>query len=254
MRLAGRVAVITGAAGGIGGAIARRFAQEGAALYLLDRADTGPLATELSRDGQRTLGARADLTQHDAVHQAIGAALEAFGHIDILVNAHGINSHGPAETLAEAEWDRVMAHNLKSVFLSCQAVIAPMRARRYGRIVNIGSILGKNGGNPRPWIDRAEQARAGNVAYGAAKAGVHAITLFLAKELGGDGITVNAVAPGPIASAMTVDFPDTLRALIPVGRMGQGADVADAVAFLAGEQAGFANGEILDLNGGMWVD
>lgn len=254
MRLEGRIAVITGAAGGIGSAIARRFAQEGATLCLLDRADAAPLASELSQDGRRAISSSADLTHRDAVQQSIGAALEAFGRIDILVNAHGISSHGSAETLAEAEWERVIAHNLTSVFLCCQAVIPPMRARRYGRIINIGSILGKNGGNPRPWIDRAEQARAGNVAYGAAKAGVHAITLFLAKELGGDGITVNAVAPGPIASAMTTDFPETLRTLIPVGRMGQGADVADAVAFLAGEQAGFVNGEVLDLNGGMWVD
>jgi NAD(P)-dependent dehydrogenase (short-subunit alcohol dehydrogenase family) len=140
------------------------------------------------------------------------------------------------------------------VFLCCQAAIGPMRRQKYGRIVNIGSILAKNGGNPRPWIDRGEQQRAGNVAYGAAKAGVHAITFYLAKELAADGITVNAVAPGPIASPMTATFPPTLRALIPVGRLGEAAEVAAAVAFLASDEAAFITGEILDVNGGAWCD
>jgi 3-oxoacyl-[acyl-carrier protein] reductase len=163
-------------------------------------------------------------------------------------------SQGNAETLAEAEWDRVMAVNLKGVFLCCQAVIPAMRAARYGRIVNIGSLLAKNGGNPRPWIDRKEQERAGNVAYGAAKAGVHAITFYLAKELASDNITVNCVAPGPIASAMTTNLPDTIRTLLPVGRLGRADEVADAVAYLAGEQAAFTTGEVLDVNGGAWID
>jgi NAD(P)-dependent dehydrogenase (short-subunit alcohol dehydrogenase family) len=129
-----------------------------------------------------------------------------------------------------------------------------MRARGYGRIVNIGSILAKNGGNARPWIDRAEQAAAANAAYGASKAGVHALTMFLARELAADGITVNAVAPGPIASAMTAKFPDRLRSLIPVGRLGAAVEVADACAFLAAESSAYITGEILDVNGGMWGD
>jgi 3-oxoacyl-[acyl-carrier protein] reductase len=144
--------------------------------------------------------------------------------------------------------------NLKGTFLACQSVIPAMRRRRYGRIVNLGSVIGKNGGNPRPWIDPAEQAQASNAAYGASKAGVHAVTFFLARELASDGITVNAVAPGPVASAMTADFPPALQALIPVGRMGRAEDVAAAVLFLAGEEAGFVTGEVLDVNGGMWAD
>jgi 3-oxoacyl-[acyl-carrier protein] reductase len=129
-----------------------------------------------------------------------------------------------------------------------------MRANRNGRIVNIGSIIGKNGGNARPWLDRAEQQHSSNVAYGVSKAGVHALTFFLARELATDGITVNAVAPGPIASAMTTSFPASLQALIPVGRMGRAEEVAAAVAFLAGPDAAFITGEVLDVNGGMWAD
>jgi 3-oxoacyl-[acyl-carrier protein] reductase len=103
-------------------------------------------------------------------------------------------------------------------------------------------------------MDRAEQDRAGNVAYGVSKAGVHAMTFFLARELATDGITVNAVAPGPVASAMTTNFPAPLQALIPVGRMGRAEEVAAAICFLAGPDAGFITGEVLDINGGMWAD
>jgi 3-oxoacyl-[acyl-carrier protein] reductase len=133
-------------------------------------------------------------------------------------------------------------------------VIAPMRAKKYGRIINIGSILGKNGGNARPWVDAGEQAHASNAAYGVSKAGVHALTLFLARELASAGITVNAVAPGPVASTMTINFPERLRELIPVGRMGSADDVARACLFLADESSGYITAEILDVNGGMWGD
>jgi len=172
----------------------------------------------------------------------------------VLVNVAGISSHGASDDVSEELWNRVLSCNLTSVFLCCKAVLPAMRAQQYGRIVNISSILAKNGGNPRPWIDAAEQKRAGNVAYGTAKAGMHALTFFLAKENAHHGITVNVVAPGPIATHMTRNFPETLRNLIPVGRMGLPEDVADAVAFLAGDGAGFVTGEVLDVNGGSWMD
>ena len=254
MRLAGRTAIITGAAGGIGAAIARRFAAEGADLCLVGRRGCAAVAEELVSSGRKVLDLREDITSHAAIRRMVEQALAAFGKIDILVPVAGVVSTGNAETLDEAEWDRVISINLKGVFLSCQAVIPAMRAARYGRIVNIGSLLAKNGGNPRPWIDRREQERAGNIAYGAAKAGVHAITLFLAKELSADNITVNCVAPGPIASAMTTNLPDTFKTLLPVGRLGRPEEVADAVVYLAGEQASFTTGEILDVNGGAWID
>jgi 3-oxoacyl-[acyl-carrier protein] reductase len=258
MRLQGRAAIITGAAGGIGAAVARRFALEGADLCLAGRRGCADLAAELSAErapaGRRVIDVPTDVTRKAANEAMVAATLQAFGRVDILVTVAGVVSQGNAETLAEEEWDRVMAVNLKGVFLSCQAVIPAMRAARYGRIINIGSLLAKNGGNPRPWIDRNEQTHAGNIAYGSAKAGVHAITLFLAKELSADNITVNCVAPGPIASAMTTNLPNTFKTLLPVGRLGRPEEVADAVAYLAGEQAAFTTGEILDVNGGAWID
>ncbi len=254
MRVKNRVAIVTGAAGSIGAAVARRLAAEGADVCLAARRGNPELVAQIQALGRRALEVRTDITSKAANQAMVAKALEVFGRIDILVTVAGVVSLGPAETLAEDEWDRVMAINLKGVFLSCQAVIAPMRSQRYGRIINIGSLLAKNGGNPRPWVDRSEQARAGNVAYGSSKAGVHAMSLFLAKELAADGITVNVVAPGPIATGMTTKLPDTIRQQIPIGRLGTPDEVADAVAYLAGEQAGWVTGEILDVNGGIWID
>lgn len=253
-RLEGRVALVTGAAGGIGRAVAKAFAREGAGLCLADQGDTTGIAAEISALGGRSIEVVLDVTRRGEIDAAVDATVASFGRLDILVNVAGVVSMGPAATLEEAEWDRVLGINLKGSFLCCQAVMPVMRRQRYGRIVNLGSVIGKNGGNPRPWIDPAEQVRASNVAYGASKAGVHAMTFFLARELAADGITVNAVAPGPVASAMTKDFPAALAALIPAGRMGQAEDVAEAVLYLASEAAGFVTGEVLDVNGGMWAD
>ena len=252
--LAGRVALVTGAAGGIGRAVSLAFAQAGADLAVLDVVPPEPLAREITAIGRRALPLGADVTRRDQIHAAVSRTASTLGRLDILVNVAGIVSFGAAATLEEAEWDRVIDINLKGTFLCCQAVIPAMRAQAWGRIINLGSILGKNGGNARPWIDPTEQDHSGNVAYGASKAGVHVLTAFLARELASSGITVNAIAPGPIASAMTTSLPATLKALIPVGRMGQAEDVANAAVFLAGERAGFITAEVLDVNGGMWAD
>ena len=245
--LDGLVALVTGGGGMIGRAVARRLADGGARLALADRGVMETIGTDCACYA-------ADLADEAAVQALVDGVLTDFGRIDCLIHAAGVTSTGSFESISADEWDRVQGINLRSVFLTNRAAIAPMRRQDFGRIVHIGSVLAKNGGNPRPWIDAAEQDRAGNAAYGAAKAGVHAMTLYLAKELACHGITVNAVAPGPVASPMTTDFPEALVRQIPAGRMGHPDEVASAVAWLCTREAAFVTGEIIDINGGLWMD
>jgi 3-oxoacyl-[acyl-carrier protein] reductase len=254
MRFQGKAAVVVGGAGAIGGTIAKALAAKGCAIALMDIVPSRETAAAITASGQRAVEFPTDITNAEKVLASMNAATAALGGLDILVNAAGVVSAGPAATLSSAEWDRVIAINLKGAFLCCQAAIAPLRQRGGGRIINIGSVLGKNGGNARPWIDASEQSRSGNVAYGVSKAGVHCLTAYLARELASARITVNAVAPGPIATAMTTNFPDTLKSLIPLGRLGRPEEVAAIVLFLASEEAGFITGEVVDVNGGSWSD
>ncbi|NML47571.1 SDR family oxidoreductase [Ramlibacter sp. G-1-2-2] len=253
-RLAHRVAIITGAAGGLGRAAAKRFAQEGATLCLADRVPADEVLEQVRAEGARAIAVAADVTDAASVQQMVERTVAEFGTIDVLVNIAGISSHGASDDIDLETWERVLRTNLTSVFLCCKAVLPVMREKGFGRIVSTSSILGKNGGNPRPWLDPLEQKKAGSIAYGASKAGIHAVTSYLAKENARFGITVNCVAPGPIATHMTRNFPQALRDQIPLGRMGNPEDVADAMAFLAGEQASFITGEVVDVNGGAWCD
>ena len=262
--LKGKTLFITGASRGIGLAIAKRAARDGANIVIAAKTtEPNPklpgtihsAAAEIEAAGGNALALQTDIRDEASVHDAVARAVARFGGIDILVTAAGVTGFGSAATLPTGEWDRIMGINLKGVFLTCQAAIAPMRRRGPGgRIINIGSILAKNGGNARPWIAPDEQTRSGSIAYGVSKAGVHAMTLYLARELAASAITVNAVAPGPIASAMTATFPDALKAAIPLNRLGTADEVAAAVLFLASPAAAFITGEILDVNGGMWAD
>ena len=250
---AGRLALITGGQGVIGSALVAALRERGARVVSADgAADTAWEAASAQDLAGRPV--RLDVTDPAAIAGLVQRIERELGVVDLLVNVAGVVSFGSAQSLAAAEWDRVIDINLKGSFFACQAVMAGMKRQGFGRIVNIGSVVGKNAGNARPWIDAAEQERAGNVAYGVSKAGVHAMTGFLAKELAAHGVTVNAIAPGPVATTMTTDFPAQLKALIPVGRMGSAADIAHAALFLASREAGFITGEILDVNGGMFCD
>jgi 3-oxoacyl-[acyl-carrier protein] reductase len=249
MAAADKVAFITGAAGAIGSATARRLARDGYALALADV--VAPGGDVVPADA---LTLALDVRSGEQVRAAVERTLASYGRIDVLVNVAGITSFGSAQALPEGEWQRVLDINLSGTFRCCQAVLPAMKAQGRGRIVNIGSVLGKNGGNTRPWIDASEQKGSGNVAYGVSKAGVHAMTGYLAREVASLGITVNAVAPGPVASAMTTALPPAIKSLIPLGRMGTPDDVAAAIAFLVSDAASFITGEIIDINGGMWCD
>jgi NAD(P)-dependent dehydrogenase (short-subunit alcohol dehydrogenase family) len=250
---AGRVALVTGGKGVIGSAVIAMLRERGAVAVCADASgevDAANADANALRDGVVKL----DVTSRQNIAAIVSRIESQLGAIDLLVNVAGVVSFGSAADLAEAEWDRVIDINLKGTFLACQAVMAGMKRAGFGRIVNIGSVVGKNSGNARAWIDPAEQQKAGNVAYGVSKAGVHLMTGFLAMELASHGITVNAIARGPIATPMTTIFPAQLKALIPAGRMGTAADVAHAALFLASRDAGFITGEVLDVNGGMLCD
>jgi 3-oxoacyl-[acyl-carrier protein] reductase len=249
MAVSDKVALITGAAGAIGSATARRLAGDGYRLALADLS-----APQWERSMGEALALQLDVRSAQQVGDAVARTLACYGRIDVLVNVAGITSFGSAQELPEAEWQRVLDINLSGTFRCCQAVLATMKEQGRGCIVNLGSVLGKNGGNTRPWIDPSEQKGSGNVAYGVSKAGVHAMTAYLAREVAALGITVNAVAPGPVASAMTTALPPGIKSLIPGGRMGRPEDVAGVVAFLASDAAAFITGEVIDVNGGMWCD
>lgn len=241
------VAVVTGAGGAIGSAVCKLLASEGYKVAALDLAEPRMLSTNMHFYS-------CDVASRNAVRDVVEEVEERLGAITALVNVAGVLSTGSALDLKVSEFERVMRVNVQGTLIPCQLIGQLMAERKRGSIVNIGSVVGKNGGNARPWLDAAEQTRAAGVAYGMSKAAVHSMTLFLAKELASSGVRVNAVAPGPIATEMTSSFPDHLRALIPLGRMGRADEVAAAVSFMLSGKAGFISGEILDINGALWCD
>jgi len=247
MRFAGKAAIVTGGAAGIGAAIAGAFVGEGAQVALVDVAEARlKAAASLVNNGGRVIAVPCDITKVSEVKRMVDKVKETFGRIDILVNNAGIIRRGTIETVTEEDWDQVLAVNLKGAFLCSKAVVPVMKGQGGGKIVNVSSIAGKLGD-----ITSAP-------GYGSSKAGMDALTKSLARGLAGYGINVNAVAPHAIATEMSAQWSEEKRkeiiSSIPLGRLGSPQDVAEAVLFLASEAASFITGEILDVNGGALMD
>jgi len=240
----GRIALVTGASQGIGRACAVLLAESGAKLALCARNQEKleQLAGEIKGKGGEAETFPLDVSQEEAIKAAVKSVIARFGKLDILVNNAGITCDQLIMRMKRADWDDVLATNLTAPFLLTQAAIGSMLKQRWGRIINITSIFGQIG-------------QAGQANYSSSKAGLIGLTMSVAREVASRNITVNAVAPGFIATAMTEVLPaelkENLLRNIPLGRAGSEMDVAQAVKFLASEEAGYITGHVLNVNGGI---
>jgi NAD(P)-dependent dehydrogenase (short-subunit alcohol dehydrogenase family) len=245
MRLKDKVALITGAAGGIGEATARRFAAEGARVAVndADAAGAEKVAQQIQAAGGQALPVPGDVTRKAEVEEVVRRVTAAWGQVDILVNNAGINRDAMAAKMTEAQWDQVLGVNLKGTFLTAQAVLPGMRERGWGRVINTSSI--------------GALGNIGQANYAASKAGVIGLTKTLALEYAKYGVTVNCVAPGATMTAMVAGIPDHIKAKIvekiPMGRIAGPEEIANAHCFLASEEASFITGQVLFVDGGMSV-
>jgi 3-oxoacyl-[acyl-carrier protein] reductase len=241
-----KVAVITGASRGIGRSIALALAAQGARIvaFDLDMAETEKVAEEIRALGVEALAVLGNVTVAADTERMIDAAMEKFGRVDILVNNAGITRDGLLMRMKDEDWDAVLGVNLKGAFLCSRAASKVMAKQRYGRIINISSVVGQMG-------------NAGQANYCASKAGLMGLTKSNARELAKRNVTVNAVAPGFIATAMTDALPEKTRqelaAQIPLERLGTTDDIANAVVFLAAESSGYITGQVIGVNGGMYM-
>ena len=245
MNFTGKTAVVTGGSRGIGRAICLELARGGANVMLCYAGneeaalDTAAACEAL---GAKAAAMRCDVSKTDEVKALVDAALQQFGAVHILVNNAGITRDGLLMTMKEDAWDQVLDTNLKGAFLTMKAVARTMMKQRYGRIVNLSSVVGLHG-------------NAGQVNYAASKAGVIGMTKSMARELASRGVRVNAIAPGFVETAMTEKLPEEARkagaAQVPLGRFAKPEEVAAAVCFLAGDDASYITGQVLCVDGGM---
>jgi 3-oxoacyl-[acyl-carrier protein] reductase len=241
-----KVAIITGASRGIGRSIALALAAQGAKIvaFDLDLAETEKVAEEIRAMGVESIAVQGNVTVAGDTERLIDAAVEKFGRVDILVNNAGITRDGLLMRMKDEDWDAVLSVNLKGAFLCSRAASKVMSKQRYGRIINIASVVGQMG-------------NAGQANYCASKAGLMGLTKSNARELAKRNVTVNAIAPGFIATAMTDALPEKtkqeLAAQIPLERLGTADDIANAVVFLATERSGYITGQVIGVNGGMYM-
>jgi 3-oxoacyl-[acyl-carrier protein] reductase len=244
--LAGRVALVTGASQGIGRACALELAKQGAVIALAARNmdKLGEVAAEIAATGGTAHAFALDVSSEESIKECAKAVITHCGGVNILVNNAGITRDILALRMKRKDWDDVLMTNLTGAFLMTQAVMSQMVKSRWGRIINVTSVVGETG-------------QAGQANYAASKAGLIGLTKSLARELASRTITVNAVAPGFIETAMTSVLTEEQKAsnalYIPLGRVGTDVEVAHAVAFLASEEAGYITGHTLDVNGGMYM-
>ena len=239
--LTGMTALVTGASGGIGSAICHALAAQGARLAV-SGSNVEKLEAFRASLGGDHVAIPCNLSEKDSVEALVPAALEQLGKIDILVNNAGVTRDNLVMRMKDEEWNDVIRINLEAAFRLIRAAAKPMMKARFGRIITITSVVGTTG-NP------------GQANYAASKGGLTAMTKAIAQELASRNVTANCVAPGFIATAMTEDLPDAqkevLNARIPMGRMGEGADIGAAVAYLASKEAGYVTGQTIHVNGGM---
>ncbi len=244
MNISGRVALVTGASQGIGRSCALKLASAGATVALAARNQEklNELVREITGAGGKAAAFTLDVSDEAQIKSACEAAITQFGKIDILVNNAGITRDQLVIRMKRSDWDAVLSTNLTSAYLCIQQVIGSMLKQRWGRIINIASVFGQMG-------------QAGQVNYAASKAGLIGLTMAIAREVGSRTITCNAVAPGFIETAMTTGLGDEFRQnavkQIPLGRVGSPEDVANAVAYLASEEASYITGHVLNVNGGL---